>query len=179
MRIFHEEFGLRRSRIGLALSAFAAVAVSLAGSPLATADIQAFDVNATDRGYDGGMTPWSIDVRVTCDPTATPIAPSVYLTDNGASISGSPLAAGNRKPMGDNLPANGDCYSTGTQNVAVSEIAYMPRTPGAHHLVATQYKPDGSVLSTVSRDVNVTASPCTVIGSVAIPFSCMTGSSGS
>ncbi|WP_458686675.1 hypothetical protein [Nocardia tengchongensis] len=46
----------------------------------------------------------------------------------------------------------------------------MP-TLGAHHIVATQYNPDGSVLSTMSRDVNITKLPgATNSGSAGLPF---------
>ncbi|MFE3754979.1 hypothetical protein ACFXO9_11780 [Nocardia tengchongensis] len=165
---------MRKGRIGLALSAFAAVAVSLAGSPLAAADIQSLSVNATSRSYDAGMMAWSIEVWVTCDPASTPVAPPIHLTDNGAPISGSPVAAGTG--YGPSLVC---AYSNGTQHESPTRAMYTPRTLGAHHIVATQYRPDGSVLSTMSQDVNVTESPCTVIGSVALPISCMTSGSAS
>ncbi len=169
---------MRRRRIGLVLGACAAVAVSLAGSPLATADIQAVQVNARDTDY-AGLRPWTIGVDVTCDPAATPIAPPIYLTDNGQPMAGSPLAAGNRYPVGEGVPAQPECYATGAspqypQHQAWSTMSYRPTTVGTHHIVATQYKPDGSVLSTIAQDVAVaTLPPCVVnVGSAQLPTLC-------
>ncbi|MFE2961435.1 hypothetical protein [Nocardia tengchongensis] len=149
---------MRRVRIGLALTAFAAIAGSVVGSPLATADIQAVQVNATGTYY-AGVEASTIAVDVTCDPAATPIAPPIYFTDNGQSMAGSPLAAGNRYPVGDGVPAQPEC----SQYQARSTMSYHPTTVGTHHIVATQYKPDGSVLSTIAQDVAVaTLPPCVV-----------------
>ncbi|MFE3028857.1 hypothetical protein [Nocardia tengchongensis] len=134
---------MARSRIGLALGAFAAMAVSLAGSPLAAANIASLGVS-TDGQYEG--TPqWQIFLVVDCDTASTP-APPVYVTDNGQPIPQSPLVVG---PCG---PSN----STFTYLRA----PFAPTTLGAHHIAATQYKSDGSVLSTKSEDVNVTRRPC-------------------
>ncbi|MGW4353708.1 hypothetical protein ACWELJ_16650 [Nocardia sp. NPDC004582] len=165
---------MRRSRIGLALSTFAAVTLSLSGNSIAAADIQSLSVNATSRSYDAGMLAWTVEVWATCDPASTPIAPPIHLTDNGAPIYGSPVAVGTGVSQ---WP--GCTFTSGTRHMAITRTAYLPRTLGAHHIVATRYKPDGSVLSTMLQDVNVTESPCAVIGSVAFPISCMSSGSGS
>ncbi|MFF0611069.1 hypothetical protein ACFYUD_20640 [Nocardia tengchongensis] len=158
---------MRKRRIALALGAFAAVAVSLAGSPLATADIHMMLVNASDREYwESAMYAWSVEVDVTCDPAASPIAPPVYLTDNGQALPGSPVAAGTGNP-----PRVPNCVSNGVQMLSQTQTAFRPTTLGVHHIVATQYKPDGSVLSTMSQDVNVTQLPgATTSGSAGLPF---------
>ncbi|MGW4353709.1 hypothetical protein ACWELJ_16655 [Nocardia sp. NPDC004582] len=162
----------------MALTAFAAIAGSVAGSPLATADIQAVQVNASDADY-AGLRPWTIEVAMTCDPAATPIAPPIYFTDNGQPMAGSPLVAGNRYPVGDGVPAQPECFATGAspqypQYQALSQMSYLPKTVGTHHIVATQYKPDGSVLSTNAQDVTVAALPhCFVnVGSAQLPKPC-------
>lgn len=162
---------MRKGRIGLALSACAAVGMSLTGSPHASADVLSMSVYASGWSHEEGPTPWSISVVISCDPAGTPVAPPVYFTDNGRALYGSPVAA----TTGDSLrmfrrPPYCDNPGGGYQSFA--QITYMPRTLGAHHIVATQYKPDGSVLSTMAQDVNVTESPCTVIGSVAYPIPC-------
>ncbi|MFD6356432.1 hypothetical protein [Nocardia tengchongensis] len=142
---------MRLQRITLALSACAAVAMSLAGSPLAMADI---GLSVTTGGnYDGESSKWTIFMVVSCDPSTTPQAPPVYVTDNGASIPQSPLAV----------------TGCSQYNWAYPRAPFNPTSLGMHHIVATQYKPDGSVLSTTSQDVDVTSLPCISSGSALFP----------
>ncbi|WP_433593000.1 hypothetical protein [Nocardia sp. CA-145437] len=160
---------MKKKRIGLALGAFAAVAVNLAGSPLAVADFHDMLVNATGHGHsESGMYAWSVAVDVTCDPAASPIAPPVYFTDNGQPLAGNPVAAGTGNP-----PLVPACVFNGVVYLSQTQTAFKPTTLGVHHVVATQYKPDGSVLSTMSQDVDVTALPCVYsVGSAQYPFGC-------
>ncbi|WP_458686674.1 hypothetical protein [Nocardia tengchongensis] len=156
---------MRKRRIGLVPGAFAAVAVSLAGSPFASADV--FDMRVTtQRGVPDEQAAWTVDVWVTCDPASSPVAPLIYLTDNGTTMAGSPVTPGIGWAA-----RFGACNITTTGNESPAEIAFKPTTLGTHHIVATQYKPDGSVLSTLARDVNVTQLPGAVgTGSAALPF---------
>ncbi|MFJ9366661.1 hypothetical protein ACIRRA_19870 [Nocardia sp. NPDC101769] len=151
-------------RIGLALGAFAAVAVSMAGSPLATADITDMAVHTTSGV--GDVDTWNIDAYITCNPASTPVAPPVHFTDNGKALPGSP-------------GTTGACVTVGGVSQTSSVIAFLPTTLGVHHIVATQYNPAGSVLSTIARDVNVTvlpSTPCPTTGSAAMQCKSTTGS---
>ncbi|MGW4247991.1 hypothetical protein [Nocardia sp. NPDC004722] len=157
---------MSKGRIGLALGAFAAVAVSLAGSPSASADIT--DMIVHTDGF-GMVDSWNINALITCNPASTPAAPPVYFTDNGKALPGSP-------------GTTGACVTTNGVSGTNSTIAFEPTTVGAHHIVATQYNPDGSVLSTLARDVNVTSLPggtCQPsFGSYAAQCKTSTGSAG-
>ncbi|MFD6356433.1 hypothetical protein [Nocardia tengchongensis] len=129
---------MRKGRIGLALSAFAAVVVSLSGSPLAAAEITDLSVHLD---YPGDLDPWYVEAWVTCDPAANPTTVPVSFTDNGKPLT---LSRG-----------TGSCSYGKTD----TQVVFKPTSVGTHHIVATQYKPDGSVLSTMSKDVNVTELP--------------------
>ncbi|MEU6583111.1 hypothetical protein [Nocardia sp. NPDC046763] len=152
-------------RIGSALGAFAAVAVSMAGSPLAAADITDMVVHTTSGV--GDVNTWNINATITCNPASNPVAPQVYFTDNGTALPGSP-------------GTTGSCvtYSNSVSQTN-SVIDFKPTTLGTHHIVATQHNPDGSVLSTIVRDVNVTvlpSTPCPTTGSAAMQCKSTSGS---
>ncbi|MFE5286603.1 hypothetical protein ACFRAQ_16695 [Nocardia sp. NPDC056611] len=112
------------------------------------------------KGVSDEQAAWTVDLYVTCTPGSSPVAPLIYVTDNGKAMPGSPVTPGTGEAA-----RFGACFALGTGYEAPAEIAFKPTTRGPHHIVATQYKPDGSVLSTMSRDVTLPADsalPCTV-----------------
>lgn len=126
-------------RISLGLSAFAAIVVSVMGSPLASADIVSLGVsmNTSDQGQGQIFNDWKATATVTPCSTAP-----IYFTDNGKPMPGSPVAV--------------DCTYSVT---AYPSIDFRPKTLGAHHVVATQLNSDGSVASSYARDVDVKCLP--------------------
>ncbi|MTE15880.1 hypothetical protein [Nocardia aurantiaca] len=130
-------------RISLVLGACAAVAVTVLGSPLASADISKVDV---ELGQSGPFHSWQVLAEISPCTTAT-----ITFTDNGQPLHGSPVAA--------------SC--TGGEVFGVAYAGFTPTTLGLHHIVVSQLNSDGSVESSKSQDVNVTYLPCPSTGSAA------------
>ncbi|MFE3001995.1 hypothetical protein ACFXG4_44355 [Nocardia sp. NPDC059246] len=134
---------MKFKRISLMLSTFAAGAVSVLGSPLASADISKVDV---DLGQSGPFHSWQVLAEISPCTTAT-----ITFTDNGQPLHGSPVPASCTDG-----PAFGVAYA-----------GFTPTTLGIHHIVVSQLNSDGSVESSKAQDVNVTYLPCPSTGSAA------------
>lgn len=145
------------TRIGLALSAVAAGMVSLIGGATASADITSIVVHldpVTDRPGDG----WNVEAQVgSCGVPWTYVA----FTDNGKPLSNGPVAV--------------DPAMCGANNGWIG-VNFVPTTLGTHHIVAQQQNADGSVVSTMSKDVNITHLPGASSGSSALPSGLSSGS---
>lgn len=130
--------------------------MTFAGAPAATAEVQHLTVRVGDFTHGDR---WVVEVK-----TSDCSGPT-WILDNGKVVGASPFTA-----------IRPDCERNGVQYIASQ---WRPTTLGTHHIVAEQRAADGTVLSSMSQDVEVKQLLCPLVDTGSAGYIACTMVSGS